>query len=199
MIDFMQGKLIRKGMNFVVMQIGGIAYRLSVSAVTMDELPILNEEVILYTYLHIREDEISLFGFINEEEKGVFTTLLTVSGIGPKLALTILSQIKVAELKKAIIFEEIAPLTSVSGVGKKTAERIILELKDKIGKQDLEMQKFKGEVPSSISVRSEALAALIALGYSQPEAQKAISSIKSSDKMLTVEELIRHALKNIAK
>ncbi len=199
LIEFMQGKLLRKGMNFVIIQIGGIAYRISVSAVTMDQLPLINEEVILYTYLHIREDEISLFGFIDEEEKTIFTTLLTVSGIGPKLALTILSQIKVDELKRAIIFEDIAPLTSVTGVGKKTAERIILELKDKIGKQEIEVQKVKGKDSSSLNARSEALSALIALGYSQPEAQKAIAGIKSSDKMITVEELIRQGLKKLAK
>lgn len=200
MIEFIEGKLYTKGANNVVVRVGGIGYRLFVSSMTMDSLPPLKEDVVLYAYLHIREDEFSLFGFLNIEEREIFSLLLAISGVGPKLALSILSRLKVPELKRVIILGDTAALVSIPGVGKKTAERIILELKDKIAKQELlvsNSQPDRGADQSSI--RGEAVSALLALGYGLSEAQKAVPFPEKSDDAVTVEELVRAALKYLAK
>jgi len=200
LIEFIEGKLYTKGANNVVVRVGGIGYRLFVSSMTMDSLPPLKEDVVLYAYLHIREDEFSLFGFLNIEEREIFSLLLAISGVGPKLALSILSRLKVPELKRVIILGDTAALVSIPGVGKKTAERIILELKDKIAKQELlvsNSQPDRGADQSSI--RGEAVSALLALGYGLSEAQKAVPFPEKSDDAVTVEELVRAALKYLAK
>ena len=104
MIEFIEGELLTKGINYVVVRLGGVGCRISVSSLTLDALPPVKEEVVLYTYLQIREDEISLFGFLSLEERETFSLLLTISGVGPKLALAVLSRLSVPELKRAIIF-----------------------------------------------------------------------------------------------
>lgn len=200
MIEFIEGEVYFKGTNHLIMQVGGIAYRLNCSSLTLAKLPAVREEAIVLTYLHVREDELSLYGFSMLDEREMFLALLQVSGIGPKLALAILSHLSVQELRQAIIFGDIQPLLSISGVGKKTAGRMLLELKDKIGKDVL-----PGELVSDVTspatltdVRSEAVTALLALGYSLSEAQKAVPVGPMGDNV-TVEELIRIALKKMAK
>ena len=200
MIEFIEGELLTKGTNYVVVRLGGIGCRLFVSGLTLDALPPVKEEVVLYTYLHIREDEISLYGFLGLEEREAFSLLLTISGVGPKLALAVLSRLSVSELQRAIILGEPAALISVPGVGKKTAERIILELKDKMGKQELLLaQSRPGLGPDSTGVRREAVSALLALGYSFNEAQKAVPFPDQTGHDVTVEGLVRAALKNLLK
>lgn len=197
MIEFVQGELVDKGINSVVVLVGGLGYRLNVSAMTLSALPPLNEKITLFTHLHIREDEISLYGFNNTEEKGLFEILLSVSGVGPKLALSILSRQKADDFKRAVILGDTGLLVSIPGVGKKTAERIILELKDKIGKM-----QFQDKGPfvwgnETVDVRSETVTALLALGYSLSEAQRAVPvNIEGHP---TVEELIRLALRNLTR
>lgn len=138
MLDFIQGELIKKEPDYVVLLVGGIGYRLMVSAITLAAMPTIKNSVTLYTHLHVREDELTLYGFATEEEKELFAILLSVSGIGPKLAMAVLSKMNVMEFKRAIILGDTAMLTTIPGVGKKTAERMILELKDKVGKLDTE-------------------------------------------------------------
>lgn len=200
MLEFIEGELLTKGSNYVVVRIGGVGCRLSVSGLTLDSLPPVKEEVVFYTYLHVREDEISLFGFLSLEEREVFSLLLTTSGVGPKLALSILSTLRVPEVKRAIILGDSAVLVGVPGVGKKTAGRIILELKDKIGKQELLLANSPPERGlDSSGVRGEAVSALLALGYSLNEAQKAVPFPETADKGVTVEGLVRAALKKLVK
>ncbi len=198
MIDLIQGEIITKGMNYVVLQAGGIGYRLYVSSLTILALPPIKEEATLYTYLHIREDELSLYGFLDIEDKELFVTLLSVSGIGPKLALTVFSRYRAGELKKIISVGDTASLINISGIGKKTAERMVLELKDKVGKIGSdELPLSNDNAPSDI--RGQAISALLALGYSLSESQKAVPHALPAGKAVAVEELIRSALKTMAK
>lgn len=197
MIEFVQGELVDKGVNSVVILVGGIGYRLNVSALTLSALPSLKKEVTLFAHLHLREDEISLYGFISAEEKELFQTLLSVSGIGPKLALAILSKQKTADLKRAVVLGDTALLVSIPGVGKKTAERIILELKDKIAKQGIEDKGTPIQGNEAADVRGQAVTALLALGYSLAEAQRAVPV--NIESYTSVEELIRTAFKNLTR
>lgn len=198
MIEFLQGELITTGVNYIVLKVGGIGYRLQVPASSLHKLPDLQSEVIMYTYLYIREDELSLYGFLDIKEREFFITLLQVSGIGPKLALNILSRINVDELKRAIVTGDAEPLIGIPGVGKKTAQRIILELKDKLGKEQIIEQTFAPNVKDNI--RSQTVSALLALGYTLIEAENAVPVLDSlSQKNLSVEQLLRIALKNLAK
>ena len=199
MIEFLQGELVNKGINYVVIRVGGIGFRLYVSSLTIDSLPPLNEEVTLFAHLHVREDEYSMFGFLNLEERELFNDLLSVSGIGPKLAIAVLSKYRVPELKRIILVGDAAALVNITGVGKKTAERIILELKDKIGKQELQLPFDTSGRTGFANIRGQAVNALLALGYSLTEAQKAVPHVDQTDSSITVEELIRAALKTMAK
>lgn len=194
----MEGKLKYKGVNYVVIEVGGIGYKLYVTAITLSKFNNINDVVMIFTYLHIREDELSLYGFFSNEEKEIFVTLLKVSGIGPKLALTILSQLNAEELRRTIILEDIKPLVNISGVGKKTAGRMILELKDKMGKDALPVENVVEMTSVNVDARGEAVSALLTLGYNLAEAQKAVP-IMNDNNNVSVEELIRLALKNSAK
>lgn len=198
MIEYMQGELQSKGANYVVIQVGGIGYRLYVSALTMAKLPSISEEVTVFVYLHVREDELSLYGFLSAEEKGIFLSLLQVSGIGPKLALAILSRLSVSELHNAIVSGDTQSLLIVPGVGKKTAGRLILELKDKLAKTVLPEEINSEAAVINSDARSEAVSALLSLGYSLAEAQKVVPIVQG-EKDYTAEELIRLALKQLAK
>jgi Holliday junction DNA helicase RuvA len=198
LIEFIQGELQLKSTNYIVVQVGGVGYRLFTPSLTMAKLPSVREEVTMFTYLHVREDELSLYGFSSSEEREIFTILLQVSGIGPKLALAILSHMSVSELRRAIILGDTKSLTTIPGVGKKTAGRMILELKDKLEKQALPEEEIMVKGTLHTDARSEAISALLALGYSLTEAQKAVP-ISKEGQDYSVEDLIRLALKNIAK
>jgi len=198
LLEYMEGKLKYKGVNYVVIEVGGIGYKLYVTAITLSKFNNINDVVMIFTYLHIREDELSLYGFFSNEEKEIFVTLLKVSGIGPKLALTILSQLNAEELRRTIILEDIKPLVNISGVGKKTAGRMILELKDKMGKDALPVENVVEMTSVNVDARGEAVSALLTLGYNLAEAQKAVP-IMNDNNNVSVEELIRLALKNSAK
>lgn len=200
MIEFIQGELQIKGSNFIVIQVGGIGYRLFTSSLTIAKLPLVKEEVTVFTYLHVREDELSLYGFLSSEEKKIFVTLLQVSGIGPKLALVILSHLSGTELRRAIVLGDTQTLLTIPGIGKKTAGRMVLELKDKLQKEVLPEEDLSEIRFGAINTdaRSEAVSALLALGYSVAEAQKAVPVTKEGQDY-SVEDLIRMALKQIAK
>lgn len=200
MIEYIQGELQIKGTNYIVIQVGGIGYRLFTSSLTIAKLPPVKKEVTVFTYLHVREDELSLYGFLSSEEKKFFVTLLQVSGIGPKLALVILSHLSGSELRRAIVLGDTQTLLTIPGIGKKTAGRMVLELKDKLQKEAFPEENLSemGLGVMNTDTRSEAVSALLALGYSVAEAQKAVPVTKE-DQDFSVEDLIRIALKQMGK
>ncbi len=196
MLAYLIGTLTEKSPVEVVVDVGGIGYAVSITATTHQQLPALGEKVKLFTYLHLREDAISLYGFATDEERQVFKLLLTVSGVGPKMAQTILSGMSAGELREVIIANNLRALTNLSGVGKKTAERIMVDLRDKITKLDL---KSSIEIPvqsDAQQARSDAYSALLALGYSRAVAEKALRAAIQESPNAKVDELIKLALRN---
>jgi len=196
MLAYLIGTLAEKSPVEVVVDIGGIGYAVSITATTHQQLPALGEKVKLFTYLHLREDAVSLYGFATDEERQVYKLLLTVSGVGPKMAQTILSGMSAGELREVIIANNLRALTNLSGVGKKTAERIMVDLRDKITKLDL---KSSIEIPAQSDAqqaRSDAYSALLALGYSRAVAEKALRAAIQESPNAKVDELIKLALRN---
>jgi Holliday junction DNA helicase RuvA len=173
MIAFLRGRLLSKSPNRAIVECGGVGYDATISVATFTTLPPEGAEARLHIYTHVREDQIALFGFAEPDEKRLFERLLTISGIGPKLAITVLSGIDAARLVTAIRAGDHATLTRIPGIGKKTAERVVLELKDKL--DDMAV------APSAASARygpagDDALSALVNLGYARPIAQRAIET-----------------------
>ena len=182
MIDFISGMIVDKKPTQVVVENGGIGYLLLISTNTFKDLPEAGKKTDLKTYLHVREDVLQLFGFSQEEERSVFTALISVSGIGPRLAQTILSGIQLEELVQAIQKSDLARLTSVSGVGPKTAQRLIVELKEKFSQLGLIKDKLGDNLilPVLTALEEEAVLALISLGYKRGNIEKAIMKTRSS-------------------
>ncbi len=193
MITFLHGVLEEKQPTRAVLNVGGVGYEVLIPLSTFDRLPIAGESCRLLTHDHIREDAHQLFGFATESERDAFNMLTAVSGIGPKLALSALSSLSVRELKAAIVTGDTRRLSSISGVGKKTAERMIVELRDKIGAGEaLEAVAGVGEL-SGGSLR-DAMLALTALGYKQDEAARMVKQVAADAADAGVEELVRRAL-----
>ncbi|MEQ8580315.1 MAG: Holliday junction branch migration protein RuvA [Marinoscillum sp.] len=195
MINYLEGKLAVKDPTYVVVDINGIGYEAKISLITFAAIKNL-EETKLYTHLHIKEDAHTLFGFSEESEKRRFLELISISGVGPSTGLMILSSLSPQELQQAILSDDVRTIQSVKGIGLKTAQRIILELKDKMKKEGL-LEKGLDFVPSaSNSLRSEALSALTTLGIGKPAAEKSIDLIlKQNGQQIKLEELIKLALK----
>jgi len=198
MYDFISGQLVEKNAARAVIEATGIGFQLLISLNTYQNLPAEGQAVKLYCHLHVREDVMQLLGFSAREERTLFEFLITVSGVGPKLAMTILSGLKPSELISALQTEDERKLSSVSGVGKKTAQRLIIELKDKI-----KIPVLTGNLPvaepefTMNSLQEEVLMALLALGYNRHQAGKAIEKIARENEFRTVEEYIRKALQVI--
>ena len=176
MIAHIRGQILSKAPNAVVVECNGVGYELAISVSTFTELAAEGKEVKLHVHTHVREDAFLLFGFAELAEKRLFEKLLTISGIGPKLAITVLSGISADRLVGAIRSGDHATLTKIPGIGKKTAERVVLELKDKL--DDLAGFTAAGEIvrPSLGATAEDVLSALVNLGYSRPVAQKAVES-----------------------
>jgi holliday junction DNA helicase RuvA len=176
MIAHLRGRVLTKSPNRVVVDCGGVGYEVSISVTTFTELPGEGGEVALHVYTNVREDQIALFGFSEPQEKRLFERLIGVSGIGPKLAITVLSGISAERLVGAIRGNDLAMLTRVPGIGKKTAERIVLELKDKL--DDL-IATYATDAKSVQygPAGEDALSALVNLGYARPAAQKAVEGV----------------------
>ena len=194
MISQINGKLISLNEGFVIIELGGLGLKVNMSTSSIRNFK-LNEIISLVTHMHVREDALDLFGFINESSKKLFLMLISISGIGPKLGMTILSGIEPEKLKTCIISGDVKTLTSISGVGAKTAKRIIIELKDKFSKVDDENLGFNDEKDSEIS--NNILNALISLGYSEIESKKVIEMLNllSPDQNnKKIETLIKEAL-----
>lgn len=194
MIDRLTGVVASRGPEGIVVDVGGVGFLAEVSAMTMRDIPGVGTPVALYTHLHVREDALQLFGFATEEERELFRHLLGVSKIGPKLALAVLSSRRTDELKRALAAGDVAVFASVPGIGRKTAERLILELREKVapggilGGQGVAVAG--GAVPDG-SAMALARAALVELGYSGPDADRALAGL---DPESPVEELVRQAL-----
>jgi len=199
MIDFISGVIADKSPGRVVVQNNGIGYNLQISVNTYEHLPHPGETVNLKTYLHVREDNIQLYAFSQEVERKVFLGLISVSGIGPKMAVGILSGIKVYELIQAIQHGDEQRLNAISGVGKKTAQRLIVELREKFMQLGLlEDQHLAEYQPLKLSaVEEEAALALLSLGYRKQAVEKSILKVRSTGDGQSVEELVKQALKII--
>ncbi|HSA58696.1 MAG TPA: Holliday junction branch migration protein RuvA [bacterium] len=192
MIASLNGILAQKSMDSVVVDVGGVGYKVAVSLNTFARLPGAGDRVFLFVHTAVREDDIALFGFIEESEKKVFLKLIGVNGIGPKLALTILSGIAPTDLIDALHREDLARLTAISGIGKKTAERMILDLKDKL-KELLTEDRLK--VPAGPrGLIEEATSALVNLGYNRAVAEKTLSHVPLTEGA-PLEQILRKALK----
>jgi Holliday junction DNA helicase RuvA len=192
LISYLEGKLIEKSPTLAVVDVNGVGYGVNIPLSTYEKLNNIGERVKLLTYQHVREDTLQLYGFLTPEEKETFKLLLTVSGIGPKSALGVLSCISVEDFQRSILEEDIDVLTSISGIGNKTAQRLVVELKEKLGKMDLKRLKVGERIDTE---EDEAISALVSLGYTRLEAKRAILQVMGKSKgKLSVEELVKKAL-----
>lgn len=194
MIYSLNGKLTYTDPTTAVVECGGVGYGCRVTYNTLQRLPDVGQNVLLYTYLNVREDAVDLFGFYEKEELECFKLLITVNGVGPKAAIAILSELSPNSLRVAISQSDTKTITRAQGVGPKMAQRIVLELKDKVGVA-VSSENDDGVSVSSVTSsdsKNEAVSALVALGYSQSEAQKAISNC---DLTKDTEQIIKEALK----
>ena len=200
MYHYLNGKIAEKTPTAVILDVNGIGYEVRVSLSTFSSLPNLGETVKLFTHFVVREDAQLLYGFATEEEREAFRLLISISGIGPKLAITLLSGVTLPDLKRAIQEKNIPVLTAISGIGQKTAERVIIELKDKIGKAEISAGKeLIHDASVSDQMVEDSVAALVSLGYTKQKAKDAVQKTLKAmlGKKPSVEEIIRAALKHV--
>ena len=202
MIAFIEGIIAKKTTNSVwVSTASGLGYEIFIPMIDLQQLPLNGNKVLLYTHLQVKEDAIALFGFLSEEKLQVFKLLITVSGIGPKGALSILSGISLDDLRFAVLSEDTKTISKIPGIGAKTAGKLILELKDKFKLQDtIETKLLQGDTmvagAKASNLREEAVEALATLGYSATEAMKMLRKVEITE-TTTVEDLIKQGLKNL--
>ena len=194
MIAHLRGRLIAKHPNQAVVEAAGVGYDVTISVPTFSDLPSTGGEVSLHIHTHVREDAIALFGFLRPEEKQLFEKLISVSGIGPKLAITILSGMPTADMVSAIRGNDVATLTRIPGIGKKTAERMVLELRDK-----LEHFGAAPAAPPTSPVEEDVLSALVNLGYQRPIAERALATAAKNGAQHDFDTLFRDALTALSK
>lgn len=192
MISYIKGIITYKTNTFVVVECNGIGYKIFVSSATLSSLN-ENETIMIYTFMNVKEDDISLFGFLTQQEQTIFHQLLSVSGIGPKGALAFLSEMTPEEIIIAILSEDIKTLSKAPGIGKKTAQRLILELKDKVKTEEIAQQTSQKDT----SEKWEAVEALTSLGYSRSEAVQAVNACYKEG--LSVEETLKLSFKKLTK
>ena len=201
MINFLQGIIVEKSPTKLTIEVSGVGYEVNITLPCYENLGSVGDKVKVVTYLHVREDNLQLFGFDSHVEKELFLQLISSPGIGPKKAQIILSSVSVEYLQKYIIEEDLAALTSLSGVGRKTAQRLILDLKDKVKSSAAIVTKLPPpglKLTENERIMNEALTALITLGFSRNSAQLSLQKVKQqSDRDLTLEELIKQALRQI--
>ena len=188
MIAGINGKLEAIGSEWAIINVGGVSFKVFMPTSTLSTMSAIGKQVRLHTHLYLREDNVTLYGFSSEEELTLFQTLLTVSGVGPKLAMAMLSAMKVEQLAMAIATSNVDLLTEVPGIGKKTANRLILELKDKIGAGWITVAAAQ-----ITEENAEVVTALTSLGYSVAEATRAVAALPS-DKKLSLEQKVKLAL-----
>lgn len=196
MLAYIKGSLEIKNNDYIVIDVGGLGYKVNMSKKALESVGSIGDKIKVYTYYRVREDDISIFGFNTNEELRMFELLLSVSGVGAKVALTILSNIEIAEFALAVITDDVNKIVKIPGIGKKSAQRIILELKDKLKAQELAEEEQEENNTSKQEKNSEAVeeatSALQILGYSKKEIEKAFE--KLANKNVSVEELIKKGL-----
>ena len=196
MFAFIKGKLDSKNINFVIVEAGGIGYRIFMPTSAIERLPEIGAEIKIHTYYYVREDNISLYGFNTLEELRMFELLLSVSGIGAKSAIVVVSEMTPSKFALDVISEDVSSLVKVPGIGKKTAQRVILELKDKMKTESAiagdVSEKIVKKAISDDNVMQEAMAALLVLGYQRKEIENVLTKI--NEQGLGVEDLIKRAL-----
>lgn len=188
MIGYLKGNVISSKPTSILLDVNGVGYSVNISINTFEKISGL-ETVSLFIYTNVREDAITLFGFFTESEKEMFELLISVNGIGPKIALSILSGIKIEDLKNAILSSDTSRIVAVPGIGRKTAERLILELKTKV-----DQVHGEGGTEIPFSIKNEAAAALTTLGYNSKIADKIVRDILSQEPNTTIEDLIKKSL-----
>jgi holliday junction DNA helicase RuvA len=195
MIAHLRGKLLAKHPNQAIVETAGVGYDVVISVPTFSDLPVLGAEVALYIHTHVREDQIALYGFMRPSEKLLFERLITVSGIGPKLAITILSGMAADEMVGAIRGNDVARLTRIPGIGKKTAERMVLELRDKLPEPGTPSMP----VPAMSGMEEDVLSALMNLGYQRAPAERALAAVVKHKKDGPFDAMFREALSALSK
>lgn len=196
MFAYLKGKIVAKSLSYVVLETNSIGYRIFVPGRMLDDLEV-DREVLLHTYLQVREDDLSLYGFTEPETLSLFETLLTISGVGPKLAINIVNAVPSDVFRRAILQQELSVLTKIPGIGKKTAQRLILELKDKLAGQDDFVPGSGDGFAAADDAESQVMAALVSLGYRSDEAMGALRAANRDNPELRQEEgvLLRASLK----
>lgn len=202
MIAQLSGKLVHKQPNTIIIDVGGVGYEVTIPLSTFYELGETGSDVTLRIHTYVREDLIQLFGFRTGSEKELFLRLTSVSGIGPKLGITMLSGIPAAELIRAITASDVVRLTAIPGVGRKTAERVTVELRDKLAALSLEEGEMEAAVQAATDgpgVRDDTVAALIALGYPKPVAERAVTAALQEGGDYTIEAVLKRSLKRLSR
>lgn len=206
MIGHLSGTLLSKQATSVIVDVSGVGYEVTIPLSTFYDLEDVNSPVQLRIYTHVREDTLQLFGFKTARERELFLKIITVSGVGPKLGITLLSGMSADELIASIRTNNLARLTLIPGIGRKTAERLILELREKVAElssaqleEELGAKPDASAEPTEDTVRSDALSALLNLGYGRSAAEKSIDSALGEGGDLTVESILRRSLKKLAR
>ena len=199
MISTLQGTLLGKSPTEVVIDVGGIGYGVHIPLSTYEAIGDVGSDVKLYTHLHVLEDALQLYGFASEQERAVFRLLVSVNGVGPRMAQGILSGSSVGELTNHIVQGNLSALTTIPGVGKKMAERLVVELREKVVRSEPSPPVLDGTPDPQSQIRSEALLALVSLGYTRSVAERALRAAIQESGSSSVEALIKAALRNAAK
>ncbi|MDQ7818607.1 MAG: Holliday junction branch migration protein RuvA [Melioribacteraceae bacterium] len=193
MIGYLSGKIISKKPTKIIIDVGGVGYLVNISISTFEKLAD-KEEIALYTYLSVKEDSLDLYGFYTVAEKEMFELLINVSGIGPKTAQSILSGIQIEDLKEALKTGNVSRIISVPGIGRKTAERMMVELRDKV---DSLAESIEGISFGTSNIRTDAIAALVNLGYNQKVADRAVRAVTDRNPNISIEDLVKEALSQL--
>lgn len=199
MIAYISGALVSAGENYIVIDNYGMGYRIFVSGKFLEHIPAYGTQIKIYTHMYIREDELTLYGFHSEEELSVFRILIGISGVGPKVAMAILTALTIQELQLAVISEDAKTISKANGVGAKGASRIILELKDKLKMEDMMDAAYEQSIvqdTQDLNAARDAILALVNLGYSNSEAALAVKKIGDTSQM-DIESILKAALKKL--
>ncbi len=202
MYAFLEGLVAEKSGNELVLNVSGVGYQMLCTQATLSNAPAKGEFLRVYTYMSVRQDAMELFGFHSKEERAMFLNLTNVSGIGPRTALNVLSSMPLKDLTLAVLTEDVQALSRAPGIGKKTAQRITLELKDRLSKDEVAgslQGVVTGTAAGPVGAVGEAIQALAALGYSQSEAALAVSKAHQAQGDLEADELVRQALRSMMK
>jgi Holliday junction DNA helicase RuvA len=198
MISYLRGIVLEKSPTQAILDVNGVGYDIGITINCYEALPKSGEEIAIFTYLSVSENAMLLYGFASKDEREMFLQLISISGIGPKLGQVILSGITTTELKNAILTADVNRLKAISGIGKKTAERIVIELKDKLAKDGLSpISSEQGAGKPAAGSASEAVLALVSLGYKKAQAEAAVQKLLKSDPSLSIEDIIKRSLRQI--